>query len=382
MSIKKSLARRLLSMSRTVSSSSSQALANCSRSASAAAPRAPPRRTELAIDHDPGDGGVFRRFLHRKAALSPEARMMAPPPTPIGEGLMERLRALDIARNRIRISGPILPAPPPPPMEPAAAAAAAAEDDGPPELTVEDARKLMRVARVEMVKSRLREAGETWVPYPELVRICGEACSDPDEGLRLARRLDETGNVVVLGKMVLLRPELVGKAIEGLMPPPPRSAELEAMERRKAGIDREAESLVRRELWMGLGYLVVQTAGFMRLTFWELTWDVMEPICFYLTSVYFMLGYAFFLRTSREPSFEGFFQSRFAAKQEKLMRARGFDVRRYDELRKACRVSPSSPPLPAASADREWARGVRFFAPFDTEKRDEGEPNVQKHTIL
>ncbi|KAF8028729.1 hypothetical protein BT93_E1398 [Corymbia citriodora subsp. variegata] len=145
----------------------------------------------------------------------------------------------------------------------------------------------------------------------------------------------------------------VMKAVEGLMPPPPRSAELEELELRKAEIDREADYLVRRELWLGLGYLVVQTAGFMRLTFWELTWDVMEPICFYLTSVYFMLGYAFFLRTSREPSFEGFFQSRFAAKQEKLMRARGFDVRRYDELReRARRASPlmPPPPPPASSA--------------------------------
>lgn len=192
MSFKKLLAQRLLSMSRTISSS--HALANC-RSAAALAwpPGDPRRRGELAIDPDPGDRGVFRRFLHRKAVLSPEFGL-----PPVGQGLMERLRALDIARNRIRISGPI---PPPPPPQPPASE--------PPDLTAEDARKLMKVALVEMAKSRLREVGETWVSYPDLVRICGEACADPDEGLRLARTLDETGNVVVLGKMVLLKPELV-----------------------------------------------------------------------------------------------------------------------------------------------------------------------------
>ncbi|ONM05300.1 Calcium uniporter protein 4 mitochondrial [Zea mays] len=109
---------------------------------------------------------------------------------------------------------------------------------------------------------------------------------------------------------------------------------------------------VRRELWCGLTYLVIQTAGFMRLTFWELSWDVMEPICFYVTSMYFMAGYAFFLRTKKEPSFEGFFESRFAAKQKRVMRARGFDLRRYEELRRACGVA--APPLqartPCASA--------------------------------
>lgn len=134
----------------------------------------------------------------------------------------------------------------------------------------------------------------------------------------------------------------VAKAIQDIIPIPganpnvARMKELEDMEKQKSLIDQKADSLVRRELWLGLGYLVLQTAGFMRLTFWELSWDVMEPICFYVTSTYFMAGYAFFLRTSKEPSFEGFFQSRFDAKQKRLMKDHNFDLDRYEELRKAC----------------------------------------------
>lgn len=126
------------------------------------------------------------------------------------------------------------------------------------------------------------------------------------------------------------------------------------MEAQKADIDSAAAAQVRRELWCGLAYLVVQTAGFMRLTFWELSWDVMEPICFYVTSMYFMAGYAFFLRTKKEPSFEGFFESRFAAKQKRVMRAQGFDLRRYEELRRACGVPPAlQARTPCASATQE-----------------------------
>lgn len=121
-----------------------------------------------------------------------------------------------------------------------------------------------------------------------------------------------------------------------------RIKDLEEMEKKKFAIDQKAESLVRRELWAGLGFLVVQTIGFMRLTFWELSWDVMEPICFYVTSMYFMAGYAFFLRTSKEPSFEGFFQSRFAAKQKRLMEISNFDVDKYIKLRKACQPHQSA----------------------------------------
>ena len=49
-----------------------------------------------------------------------------------------------------------------------------------------------------------------------------------------------------------------------------------------------------------------------------------------------MAGYAFFLRTSRDPSFEGFFESRFAAKQRRLMRLENFDVVRFLELLRIC----------------------------------------------
>lgn len=144
----------------------------------------------------------------------------------------------------------------------------------------------------------------------------------------------------------------VAKAIESVIPLPmtkereqdPRTDELKAMEEKKAVIDSKAEALVKREMWCGLGLLLLQTTGCMRLTFWELSWDVMEPICFYLTSVYFMAGYAFYLRTSQDPSFEGFFRSRFVAKQKQLMRTHNFDVDKFDELRKALPgfVSPST----------------------------------------
>ncbi|KAF2295092.1 hypothetical protein GH714_031461 [Hevea brasiliensis] len=191
-----------------------------------------------------------------------------------------------------------------------------------------------------MVKSRLREVQNSWIPYSDFLRICGEGCSDREQGIRIAKTLDESGTVIILGNIVFLKPEQVVKAIGGLIPLPatspndPRRKELEHMEKQKVAIDKKADALVRRELWCGLGYFIVQTAAFMRLTFWELSWDVMEPICFYVTSLYCMAGYAFFLRTSKDPSFEGFYQSRFNVKQKKLMKLHNFDAARYNELRK------------------------------------------------
>ncbi|KAJ6398485.1 hypothetical protein OIU77_019308 [Salix suchowensis] len=247
--------------------------------------------------------------------------------------LIDKIRGFDIMRDRIRLDGLT------PPPEVAA-------EEG---LTVEVARKLLNAAQLEGVKLRLREMEKTWISYSEFVGVCCESCSDPENGILVARSLDESGTVVILGNLVLLKPEQVLKAIGGLIPFPaaspgdPRRKELQEMEKQRAAIDQKARTLVRRELWGGLVFLVIQTAGFMRLTFWELTWDVMEPVCFYLTSIYFMASYAFFLRTSKEPSFQGFYLSRFTAKQKQLLKLYNFDLKRYSELQKACCPHSSSP---------------------------------------
>lgn len=74
---------------------------------------------------------------------------------------------------------------------------------------MEDVKKLMRAAEMEMVKTRLREIGENWISYSEFVRVCGENNSDPEQGNRLANMLEEGGDVIVLGNFVCLKPEEV-----------------------------------------------------------------------------------------------------------------------------------------------------------------------------
>ncbi|GFQ01492.1 calcium uniporter protein 2 mitochondrial [Phtheirospermum japonicum] len=318
MAFKKMLPQRLLRISRFTNA----AVTNCCVSspcttALSKALNHPKPLTNLAPD--PGDDGICRRYLHHHsaAAAAPELGFL-----PTGKKLVEKLREMDIARQRIRLDclGPA--------------------SSSPETISVKDAVKILKLSQLETVKSRLRLIEKDFVSYPEFLEICAKDCSNIDQSLEFAKMLDQSGSVIVLGNVVFLRPEQVVKAIQGLIPVPthhsPRMKELQEMEEKKSEIDSKAKLLVQRELWCGLGYLIVQTAAFMRLTFWELSWDVMEPICFYVTSIYFMGGYGFFLRTSIEPSFEGFYQSRFGAKQKRLMKAEKFDIERYKELKKAC----------------------------------------------
>ncbi|KAJ8762385.1 hypothetical protein K2173_007544 [Erythroxylum novogranatense] len=274
--------------------------------------------------------GLFQRFFHRKAISQlPDILYL-----PVGEKLRERLRGMNGARDRLHLEG--LPSPVP---------GVLARETNVPGISVEDARKLLKVSQVEKLKAKLREIPKTSISYSEFVEVCGEECGNREQGVELAKTLDQSGNVIVLGNNVFLRPEQMAKSIESVISQSVIAHDdsrqlLEHMEKQKAMIDQKARSLVRGELYCGLGFLVVQTLGFMRLTFWELSWDVMEPVCFFVTSLHFALAYGFFLRTSTEPSFEGYFKRRFIAKQKKLMRLHNFDIEKYNELRKLFNLSP------------------------------------------
>ncbi|KAK1427351.1 hypothetical protein QVD17_16034 [Tagetes erecta] len=141
---------------------------------------------------------------------------------------------------------------------------------------------------------------------------------------------------------------VISQSIE--TPNDPRKQELEELERQMALIKQKAISQVRCELYVGLGFLILQTLGFIRLTFWELSWDVMEPICFFVTSFHFALAYMFFLKTSINPTFKGYFQWRVKAKQMKLAHVHKFDYERYHEL---CNATPEF-----SGWLRHWAYGL------------------------
>jgi calcium uniporter protein, mitochondrial len=138
------------------------------------------------------------------------------------------------------------------------------------------------------------------------------------------------------------------KAVQGLIPASlaspidPRVVELEEMEKQKAATDKKAESLAQRELRCVLAVLVIQTAVVMILTYEKLSWNVMEPICHCITYVYMIARLGFFLKTSKEPSFEGLLQCRIISKQKHLMKFRKFNIDRYNELLKT--GLPPSPP--------------------------------------
>ncbi|KAL7117215.1 hypothetical protein ACP275_03G059000 [Erythranthe tilingii] len=291
---------------------------------------------EFITSPDSATAGFFRRFLQRRSINNDHSSPADAFPSfltlPVGEKLREKIRSMNVSGgdHRLHLDELI-------PPRPTAAAAAVEEEEG-FRVAAADAKRVLRFVRMEQIRETLRNIPASAIPHGEFVRICGDVCGDREMGLEFAKTLDESGNVIVLGGVVFLRPDQVAKSMETLisqsiaMPNDPRRKELDKLEYEKSLIDKKARSIVRAELYCGLGFMIAQTLGFMRLTFWELSWDVMEPICFFVTSLHFALAYGFFLRTSKEPSFEGYFQRRFRVKQKKLMELHSFDLEKYNQL--------------------------------------------------
>lgn len=190
MAFKKTIAQRLLNVYRITN----PYLSNFRTSSSSTAAKAlAASNNPDRLAPDPGDDGIFRRFIHRKAANAPSIPTHLP-----GEGLLLKLREMGIVNNRIRLD--VLR----PPTE------FTSSEPVEERLTVQDVRKILKLSQMEIVKARLRQIEKTYVLRTEFVEICTECCGNRDQGEEMARMLDESGTVIVLGNIVLLRPEQVG----------------------------------------------------------------------------------------------------------------------------------------------------------------------------
>lgn len=133
--------------------------------------------------------------------------------------------------------------------------------------------------------------------------------------------------------------DLVRRAVPLALTPEddPMRDELRQLQESKEKIDMLAHKQVRGILWSGLGLAVVQVGLFFRLTFWEFSWDVMEPIAFFTTATGIVIGYAYFMFTSRDPTYQDFMKRLFLSRQRKLIKRQNFDINRYMELLRKCK---------------------------------------------
>ncbi|KAI5321477.1 hypothetical protein L3X38_030548 [Prunus dulcis] len=207
-----------------------------------------------------------------------------------------------------------------------------------------EAKRLMRLVNVEALKMRLGAEGKEAIPYSDLIEACQSigVARSPEEAAAFARVLDEAGVILLFRDKVLLHPnrvvELVQRAVPLVLTPEddPMWEELKVLQEKKEEIDVQAHKQVRRILWSGLVLVVAQLGLFFRLTYWDFSWDVVEPLAYFTTTTCIGIGYAYFLITSRDPTYQDLMKRLFLRRQRKLIKRHNFDVERFKEIQKKC----------------------------------------------
>ncbi|MCO5562663.1 hypothetical protein L7F22_016291 [Adiantum nelumboides] len=219
------------------------------------------------------------------------------------------------------------------------------KDPGHANLSHAECRRLLKLVDVEDLKKRLLATRQDCMPYADVIKLLQkmQIGATNAEAAAILQMLDVTGVVLILRSIVFFRPdkvsilrvaELIARALPLSVAEQidPRREELQKLEKEKMEIDNTAQKQVRRMLWAGFGALSLQSLLFFRLTFWDLSWDVMEPITFFVTSSAVLAGLLFFIFTRREPSYQDLMHTLFSMKQEKLIKKSKFDAERLKQL--------------------------------------------------
>lgn len=213
-------------------------------------------------------------------------------------------------------------------------------------LSLAEAKRLIRLVNVEALKRKLGMEGKEVIRYSDLLEACESmgVARSPEEAAAFARVLDEAGIVLLFRDKVYLQPDKLVDLVRRAVPlaltseDDPVWDELKRLREKKEEIDVLAHKQVQRVLRSGLVFAVLQVGLFFRLTFWEFSWDVMEPIAFFTTTTGIVISYAYFLYTSRDPTYQDMMKRLFLSRQRKLFKKHNFDIERFKELEKKCKT--------------------------------------------
>ncbi|XP_017842504.1 calcium uniporter protein, mitochondrial isoform X4 [Drosophila busckii] len=110
--------------------------------------------------------------------------------------------------------------------------------------------------------------------------------------------------------------------------------ELEPLEEKKLELSRKAERRTNIMTWVGLGLMSVQFGILARLTWWEYSWDIMEPVTYFVTYGTTMAMYAYYCVTKREYILENVHNREYSLSLYKNAKKAQFDVEHYNRLKR------------------------------------------------
>ncbi|XP_071768038.1 calcium uniporter protein, mitochondrial-like [Centroberyx gerrardi] len=109
--------------------------------------------------------------------------------------------------------------------------------------------------------------------------------------------------------------------------------ELSPLEKTKAQLSRKAQFQTSRALWAGMALLSVQGGALAWLTWWVYSWDVMEPVTYFITYATSIGVFAYFVLTKQDYVYPDAQDRQFLQYFYKGARKKYFNVEKYNELK-------------------------------------------------
>ncbi|KAF7660423.1 hypothetical protein LDENG_00282000 [Lucifuga dentata] len=107
---------------------------------------------------------------------------------------------------------------------------------------------------------------------------------------------------------------------------------LSPLEKMKAQLTRKAEFKTSQVLWSGLALLSVQGGALAWLTWWVYSWDVMEPVTYFITYATSMGVFAYYVLTKQDYVYREAKDRQFLHYFHKGASKNQFNVEKYNEL--------------------------------------------------
>jgi calcium uniporter protein, mitochondrial len=212
---------------------------------------------------------------------------------------------------------------------------------------------VLRSAANRKVVEKLEEEAvhRVSVPYSEFEELCNAEGVDKSSAKKLAEALHTSGaawHFQAMSDTLVLQPEAVTQRILQVLKVggsdvsqhsvqlkarlDELKAQLEPLHAQYQRIVASGES--RANFWINLSltFLLAQGAAVARLTWWELSWDIMEPVTYMITFATITGGLGYFAATGADYTYEDLHATLARRRRQKLMRRQAFDEQRYQQL--------------------------------------------------
>ncbi|KAL8601482.1 hypothetical protein ACOMHN_000424 [Nucella lapillus] len=105
------------------------------------------------------------------------------------------------------------------------------------------------------------------------------------------------------------------------------------LEQVKQKLEVEASKNTSNLSWLGLGLMSLQFGVLARLTWWEYSWDIMEPVTYFVTYGTSVAMFAYYILTKQEYIFPDVRDRQYLIRFYKLAQKKQLNIDQYNRLR-------------------------------------------------